>query len=237
MALDKPLQDETCPCPPPLAISVQGQRVARAGHLFTKETLVTDETKDPYAWMQPFIGRPSANPRVIVHGGYAYATDGRIAVRCKAEGQLDTVLNPEDGIAPTKLAEVFRPVPDDAPPWPDSAPITGRIDCPDCEKNTKPCTTCDGTGSWQCDTCGDENDCRDCHGRGRKGHCPTCQNSGLVDGLAFQKIGVNTIAYKYDQMIRALPNVRVGEAAFITPIPFRFDGGEGVVMGMNRDPE
>jgi hypothetical protein len=87
--------------------------------------------------MMPFVGMPGKKPRVMFQGGYAYATDGRIVVRIRADGQADSVVTPEDGTWPREIALIFRAVPDDAPAWPPSEPIIDKIDCPDCEKNTK----------------------------------------------------------------------------------------------------
>lgn len=95
---------------------------------------------------------------------------------------------------------------------------------------TFPCSTCGGDGICECCDCDTSHSCGHCDGTG------TCRETvdEANERVAF---GYVDIARRYAWLISTLPNVTW--AAQLdndeSPILFRFDGGQGVVMPMRKE--
>ena len=140
--------------------------------------------------------------------GFAYATDGRIAVRMPlaslAPEAAALVVVGEKGRRPkvqdlwaTRPAEAFEAEPVAIP-----EPLPAPGPCGECggkgEVEARDCEECDGSGEVTCDyDC--EHDCPDCDGSGETegGTCPECHGDGLSRdfmGIAVEGVGLN-LAY------------------------------------------
>lgn len=173
-------------------------------------------------WLKPFIV-----------GGWQIATDGKIAVRIPCEGFPDT-----PGIK-ASVDEVFSRADFSTciTPWPDTSFVRGGDTCQTCDGygylDRVKCKACDGVGTVECPHCGNEDDCEHCSG---KGHvhggkpCPDCKTKGRCVQDLYRMVGGDCIAAKYDRLIATLPNVRWGAKIATGPLPFVFDGGQGLVM-------
>ena len=75
--------------------------------------------------------------------------------------------------------------------------------------------------------------CAHCHGRGRE--CVVCKGTGISSSPlhASVKIGNAFAAVIYARMLSELPGIEVSVETHDRPdpIPFRFDGGDGLLMG------
>lgn len=167
-----------------------------------------------------------------VFNGHRYAGSGFILVRVPAEGEPDANLpkKPED------QEKLFAPI-GETLPWPTDGARTGTQECFDCDGIGKvdqdPCSTCNGTGS--CTHCGGE--CGQCDGKGIESlsgnRCKTCKGVGRIEDVINRRVGIHLIRGAPDRHIRTLPNVRYGSATDPNkPLPFVFDGGSGLVMGV-----
>lgn len=147
--------------------------------------------------------------------GYTYATNGRILVRVARRDDV-----PENAQAPDveKLLEKaqidtanFTPLPPfDLPP----------------EKMDE-CTSCGGSGC--------EHDCPDCNCI-----CEDCDGSGEESHYSFISVGIFGLPYaaRHIAIIRDLPGVEISRtAAGLNPMPFRFDGGIGLLMPLHSPYE
>ncbi|AEC22243.1 hypothetical protein PT7_P007 (plasmid) [Pusillimonas sp. T7-7] len=114
-----------------------------------------------------------------------------------------------------------------------------------------PCDHCNGTGHtlWtDCDECdgegyfdhgGHEYECKECDGEGRvkrvggdhKEPCPWCDSTG--NKLVPIPVGDQAhISSKYLAVLHGLPDCEISLGGTSAGIPFRFNGGIGVVMPM-----
>lgn len=183
--------------------------------------------------------------------GHIYATDGHVCVRVPAEAGLG---NEAEDDKPKGLILGWPTGDETWLPWPPVIPIPGEEECPMCGgkrfvHGDQLCRHCEGGGWCSCRSCGDRHNCWHCDGTGKADtDCPTCRGRGKVETpYAYRQIGPVAIARKYDELIRALPNVqfvmpvsnepwvrtRVSESKVTysaRAILFRFDGGEGLVM-------
>lgn len=186
-------------------------------------------------------------------GDFTYACNGHIAVRVPRLAEIGEVEN-----APTGIVGAFVPAEqgkDRAAPLPSiSQPKTER--CSPCSGTGKviPCEECKGEGSQECDM-GHDHDCEECDGRGSMSArdvvegspefqsiraCTDCDGLGAAPegregwGVAVVFPGDNWVALRYANKIAALPGAvwRLTGRETGDPIPFWFEGGEGVVMPM-----
>lgn len=166
--------------------------------------------------------------------GYTYASNGYAIVRVPLLPEYLT----NDKIKPGKLF--------DANAGHDLQPL------PVYEKpELKPCKTCEGTGKIslcpECDGNGELEvssdyseytvQCKSCDGDGTATGdskvCDRCQGSGKEKKIPI-KVGSVYIALDYLELIETLPNLRMDCTITdnFSPVPFAFDGGEGLIMQM-----
>lgn len=87
-------------------------------------------------------------------------------------------------------------------------------------------------------------ECSDCEGSGHVHECPDCQcECDGCDGTGkcwpredvSVELAGNPFAARYVRLLYELPNVRIpSKEKHGAPMPFKFDGGEGVLMGTSR---
>lgn len=187
-------------------------------------------------------------------GDFTYASDGRIAVRVprlesvgEVEGAPDTILKvfTENLIAFDQATLVPKP------------PQVADLSCKACKRTGKVtlCETCGGEGYQECDL-GHDHDCEDCDGNGviavhpggeKDGiECPECDGLGKIpdtpQGLGTGVIidGKVGVGLGYLRKLADLPLVRwsLDHRTYPeAPIPFWFDGGEGILMPMRFYPD
>lgn len=83
-------------------------------------------------------------------------------------------------------------------------------------------------------------DCFECAGTGR-GHpdcaacrctCPDCDGEGTITTKTYAQVKVGKVPFcvLYISWMQSLPDLEIGPARRMTPLSFRFDGGEGLLM-------
>lgn len=82
-----------------------------------------------------------------------------------------------------------------------------------------------------------ELECECCSGRGSQHDCPQCTceceecgGHGQVLETVTVGIGPANFSAKHLKRILVLPNLQLGPLSFSDPVPFRFDGGDGLIM-------
>lgn len=163
-------------------------------------------------------------------GEWTYATDARICVRTK-------LVKPPDKASELNLPDAnglgwIHSEPQRWRAWPRKSWISAGYDM---------CPMCDWTGrvgagvvacgcDFGCDRCGDTE-----YVGGER--CDYCEGKGFGDFPSIQPVGRLHVRGIYDRKIRSLGDV---EYVFVnpshpeSPIAFRFDGGQGIVMPLMR---
>lgn len=173
------------------------------------------------------------------HGEYTYATDGNIAVRVP---RLPDVAENPTAPGPS-IKTLFRQVYENKyKAMPTSIPDDKKEQCVVCKGSGKviPCAECKGEGTVECDECGHEGDCKKCKGNGVTlgvGAQESCEDCG---GLGYSikgtpvHLGNKNISSIYLRQIATLPNPAISPSTTgeLEVMPFKFDGGEGIVMPM-----
>lgn len=150
--------------------------------------------------LRPYLHEPFS------FGEYTYATNGYILIRVPRLTEY-----PEVEKAPAKAAEerfssraVYRMQPLPAYRFPEPEKVK--------------CSGCDGRGH--------EHDCPDC-----TCECEDCNGMGWIRERISAALGAAVFDAEYLSWIAALPGVIVPtEPSPTKPMPFTFDGGEGVLM-------
>lgn len=188
-----------------------------------------------------FCGDQRRFSRPVTRGGWTYATDNCLAVRVPA---IALIGDDPEIVGVDRLDAWNQFAADEAwPAWPGPDFIEEELDCPECDGrkivNDGVCHLCDGVGSYECDSCGQDVDCKVCNKTGRLGGepCKACNGSGRRMVPWLQRVGVAAIDLKYDAKIRSLPGVRwrsgrvFGVSATDAYAMFVFDGGgQGAIM-------
>ena len=184
----------------------------------------------------------------FTRGGWTYASDGRISVRVKTDAP-DTDLTK---VAPAwnlnwgLCSKAVDPLPTD--PYPLVKNVVEK--CPDCHGEERDCDECNGTGNVLCEECGYSHTCKKCDGSGdgtvyTPKNCKTCSNlreirvertTAYIFDIGSEDVFVALSDRNYD-LIRELPNLKINLKLLQQPIPFTFDGGEGLVMEVNIENE
>jgi hypothetical protein len=166
------------------------------------------------------------------------ATNGHIAVRIPRIGI--------DKAPPSSLIYSLPWEPTQSGEWVDlpAYELPVRQLCPSCYGSGRvhPCPECDGAGEVQWSTGFNDysDDCKTCHGAGHvpgEGEkCTECDGERFV--YANHEMPVGFCKDEYDinafllEKIKKLPGVKLYTAHINGMFHFRFDGGEGMLMGM-----
>ena len=161
--------------------------------------------------LKPFCGTDESLPQYAVPFSrllFTYATDGRVLVRVP---RLEYV--PDGGLQ--GIERVMKDIPTD---W------TGAIAIPEFPPaNTKPCELCGSKGKRFC------GECEEYHLE-----CCRCSGTGRQPVFTVSEFGEHEQKYQnsYLNLIRTLPNCRAltSAAKNYGPLPFVFDGGDGLLM-------
>jgi hypothetical protein len=133
--------------------------------------------------------------------GHTYASNGHIAVRVPRRPDI-----PENKEAPNAAERL---------PWDFSRVKFGPL--PEPEPLPDQCWVCDGRGH--------KHKCPDC-----RCECEHCYGFGKLPPRV--RIGKAIFASQYIEWIQALPGLEIGKPMrqHPRPLPFRFKGGEGLLM-------
>lgn len=194
--------------------------------------------------------RPFVQMDVDEARAFTFATDGKIAVRVNANAGLlaspDGKFPPCAGLRwwPDEGTDAWRP-------WPKANYLLASdSDCPRCDgygvyPNQGECEACYGLGNLEDADFWSRvpnHQCRACRGSGNAGPiCTHCHGKAIGVFPAIQPIESCQASVYLDakidrKMRRELRNIeyRVIDAYNVVPIQFRFDGGHGLVMVIDR---
>ena len=169
---------------------------------------------------------------------FTFATDGRIAVR------VDLL----DGFPEYEIAyDLFNEIPFEKLTFVDlpELPELKKSRCDSCRGTgeVKKCPTCNETGEIKCDSdyCKGHACCR-CDGQGviqGKGkECYFCDGVGIIeDNNSSEIIGDKRLNLRFLHKIKKLPNPKVcpDYKDCHAVMPFKFDGGYGILMPMRKE--
>jgi len=174
------------------------------------------------------------------HGGYLYATDGRIVVRRVEEGPDAKNIPRVDDAFSKNTAQSWSPFVVDIPLCESCGGNIRKLtdQCPICDGDGE-CEECDGEGEKQCSCCDKMSDCDECGGLG---DCPECNGTGACDPYVEQCYDCKNspiafsdgfIARLYASIVAKLPNVEwSGCSGNGLMIAFRSGEIEGRLMMM-----
>lgn len=173
-------------------------------------------------------------------GNYTYATNGHFAIRVDLRKEFsgnDTPANMEKCFAyPENVDEaLFIDIPE-------LNTSENSVSCKVCggKGTLTECSDCEGTGEvhWESDGGYEyESDCQMCNGSGKiNEQCEKCGGTGKKFIEQFIEVGTRVLNCKLLSIINSLPGVKIAPDATsdFQPIPFRFDGGCGILMPGNR---
>lgn len=181
--------------------------------------------------------------------GHTYATDGCIMVRALSD------LVPCENTDRPKMQSIVEDFTHDRiqewKPLPDLGPVNcEKVKCKECDGHgfIEECRRCKGDGSGFCSCCGRLGDCEECHGEGRflrdsegagAKPCENCKGQKVVDGVERISLGGVTVNGAYLRKLQArFDNVEFPAVSVPgCPIPFRFHGGEGLLMPLIDRPK
>lgn len=149
--------------------------------------------------------------------GFTWATDGAILVRVALRPEIPEI---EQKIAVSKPLEGVET----------AAFVKPKFNLPLAPTEIGDCPTCRGRGYL--------HDCPDC-----ECDCERCNATGTMDkeALISTKIGGKFFSLKYVRQILALPRVEIevipSSEPLKRPIFFRFDGGVGALMPLDKPRE
>jgi hypothetical protein len=154
-------------------------------------------------------GRKYDMSKPFVLGGYCWGVSNIICARIPLDG-FNSVPRP-DG----------KPFPNVLLPWEQFKPDRTFDSLPKIKVEWDSCWACGGSGTLECNTCDDEDD------------CPCCLGLCEVYWPRTAKIGAARVDVRYFDLIQKMPDPRIvipveGEEG--SGISFRFCGGEGLLM-------
>ena len=144
-------------------------------------------------------------------GEFTYATNGHILVRV---ARCDDVPEVEVEAAPPKCEKLFA-----------DNPFISAVEIPDIPPMIEAdCDCCNGYGTHEqkCKT-GTAYDCEECNATGKR---VTEPGETMWPQIT---VGDTGFASKYLRLIKALPGIEFSPNGQ-NPAPFRFDGGDGLLM-------
>jgi hypothetical protein len=196
--------------------------------------MITKETLQMFCATES--GHKLSNPFNV--GAYTYATNGHFGIRVPAMPEF------AGNAGPDKIEAVWfhGMVVDDL--W---VPVASVVDkrtmkqCPVCDGSGQisKCPECDGNGvvEWTSDNDYDyEAECKMCDGDGTIGGngmvCSTCLGQGKIATTQRINVGSKLLNANLLSIMNQLPNCQIATEAVegYECIPFRFDGGDGIIM-------
>jgi hypothetical protein len=156
-------------------------------------------------------------------GAWTYATDGSIVVRVPRRADVG-----QDPEYRTYITRFDRWLAEDASRDAHLAPLQ-PLWRPPPSHGLVACKTCGGSGKTECPACGGPEDCLD------------CENGKVEADIVLVEVApLNFISNKYWHMLAPLPGLRMDLRQHEPDNPvrryFRFDGGEGLLMGCRMNP-
>lgn len=165
--------------------------------------------------LKPFCSTDPVRPYLhapFTQDGHTYATNGHILVRVAERPGVPPP--PENKPRADKLFDKE---------WREPTMALPAFELPKEEFND--CERCDGLKS-------NYHDCECC-----TCVCEKCNEDGKVSSLTGVSVGIcgAIFAAKYAKMLQALPGIRVAAPkSGYDPMPFSFDGGDGIVMPLKE---
>ncbi len=170
-----------------------------------------------------FTGDDTPVNKVVVYGGYVWATNLHVLIRRPQDGEPETGRN----VFPN-ADKLFRKHGFQRGRCVEKFPPNGEMAAEDCEscratgRELVDCDACRGGGECFCDSCDNGHSCGHCAGTGKTRspeRCRVCKGQRKVAIPADRDIGGKLIAGKYIKLINTLKDVR-----------FRSDGDKGTVL-------
>lgn len=172
-------------------------------------------------------------------GAYTYAADRTVAIRIDRREKYDDNPRKESIVGCGWMENVPETLYESLPAF-DATPEL--ITCPDCKGETKNanCSDCDGDGNlcWYSRSgIRYEEECDLCNGTGKQPVCELCDGAGKIQKPKWVDMGTKRLNVRLLEKMARLPNVKIATEAVdgLTAIPFRFDGGIGIVMPMRKE--
>ncbi|MDY0164628.1 hypothetical protein [Desulfobotulus sp.] len=163
-------------------------------------------------------------PEPFVMDGYMQATDGKILVRVPITNTLLALAGPNCGKHTATIGEWL---------WSGHHAVDW-VDLPIIDmESLEPCGTCRGTLKVPAmDTCPECDGEGEIPSRAQVVDCTTCDSTGKkIDTENPVKIGEAHIQIRYLLKIAGLSGAKIAQVSrWYDPVPFVFDGGQGVVM-------
>lgn len=186
--------------------------------------------------MLPFCDAESTRYAIgapFVLDGWKYATDTRVCIRVPCSEP-----NRQSGEGRFVPADkVFAGFPSGGfSPMGEVVDVKGNVVCQRCAGEGRidraRCRRCGGAGYVYCDHCDNENDCRECRGKGLTigDLCPECLGKKVIPGI--ERVTVRGLQFRplYVTRVLGLPDV-VFQVDQQTRLIFTFaGGGQGILM-------
>jgi hypothetical protein len=160
--------------------------------------------------LKPFCSTDQHRPYIMQpfsRGEFTYATDGRLMVRVPRRAEVpevDTAPQAER-VFPKPPATAFRPA--------------AKVELP--PPTSVECEICEGRGM--------QHDCPDC-----TCECEPCDGTGKISSDVEVSLSIGGVPFglRYVRPIMALPSLEIAVPVNggKSPLEFRFDGGDGIIM-------
>jgi hypothetical protein len=173
-------------------------------------------------------------------GEFTFATNGHFGIRIPIQHEYDgnePIKNVDGVICYGKIQEQF---------WIELPPLDSVVEISDCKHckgldNVTECPECEGTGevSWESEWGHEyEAECLNCNGRKTiSGECEECGGSGKNTRDKNVRLGTKLLNGRLLSIMSQLQGLKIAPDAPVDkykPIPFKFDGGTGIIMPMRE---
>jgi len=177
--------------------------------------------------------------------GYTFSTDGHVCIRVELD---DSIISHPD--APKTMQKIFVTCDDDSKyiDIPEIEGVSLFVNCSTCEGTGKIsiCPECEGSGEvhFENDYSDYDCDCDSCNGTGKykngrvtNEECEDCNGTGKITKDIGIDIGTRYVTARLLGLVKGLPSVKIAPEATdgFKPIPFKFDGGCGILMPRRRE--
>lgn len=158
-------------------------------------------------------GRPEIE-RPLSIGEWSYGTNGHILVRIPRRDDIaenKTLQFPEKLLAILAEPHRYKPAP--------KFEIPEKLEW----ENVSEC--------YACQTTGKEHGCPGCQCK-----CRFCDGTGKITSTDVAKVKIGKVPFnaKYVSWLNSMPDLKIGVPRHAQPMPFRFNGGEGLLMPLSR---